>query len=112
MVGMLTLQNLMNGLISGKVASNEEIQKCIVRIYPKVYKSATLGVVSRILEKEPYVLVFDVQGSFVIRYILFLTFSLCYFLGVVGSQIDVPVGIVTAIDLLGFISKCEDHNNS
>lgn len=63
MEGMLTLQNLMNGLISGKVQSNESIWKCIVRIYPKVYKSANLGVVSRILEKESYVLILNVESK-------------------------------------------------
>lgn len=60
---MLTLQNLMNDLISGKIQSNDSIAKCIVRIYPKVYKSVNLGVVSRILEKESYVLVLDTQGN-------------------------------------------------
>lgn len=60
---MLTLQNLMNGLISGKVKSNESIGKCIVRIYPKVNKNMNLGVVSRILEKESYVLILDVQSN-------------------------------------------------
>lgn len=63
---MITLQNLMNGLISGKIQSNEAIEKCIVRIYPKVYKSSTLGVVSRILEKESYALILDVQSKFII----------------------------------------------
>lgn len=61
---MLTLQNLMNGLISGKVQSNESIGKCVIRIYPKVYKSANLGVVSRILEKESYVVILDTQSNY------------------------------------------------
>ncbi|KAG5886814.1 hypothetical protein JTB14_031456 [Gonioctena quinquepunctata] len=85
-IGMLTLQNIMNGLISGKVQSNESIEKCIIRIYPKVYKSANLGVVSRILEKENYVLVLDVEGTGT-------------------AKIEKPVGIVTAINLLQFIQK-------
>lgn len=70
MEGMLTLQNMMNGLISGKVQSNEGVGKCIVRIYPKVYKSMNLGVVSRILEKESYVLILDVQSNSCFFYIL------------------------------------------
>lgn len=61
---MLTLQNLMNGLISGKIQSNEGVGKCVARIFPKVYKSMNLGVVSRILEKESYVLVLEVQGNY------------------------------------------------
>nr|XP_023017435.1 cystathionine beta-synthase-like [Leptinotarsa decemlineata] len=85
-VGMLTLQNLMNGLISGKAKSNESIETCIVRIYPKVYKTANLGVVSRILERESYVIILDAQGTG-------------------SSQVDKPVAIVTAIDLLQFVQK-------
>lgn len=63
MVGMLTLQNLMNGLISGKVTSNQAIERCIVRIYPKVYNSSNLGIVSRILEKEAYVVILESKGN-------------------------------------------------
>ncbi|CAG9813693.1 unnamed protein product [Phaedon cochleariae] len=86
MVGMLTLQNLMNGLISGKVQSNGNFERCIVRIFPKVYTTANLGIVSRILERESYVLILESQGSGV-------------------SRIDKPIGIVTAMDLLPYIQK-------
>lgn len=68
---MLTLQNLMNSLISGKIKSNDGVGKCVVRIYPKVYKSMNLGVVSRILEKELYVLVLDVQGKYYSTFLIF-----------------------------------------
>lgn len=104
---MLTLQNLMNGLISGKIKSNDGVGKCIVRIYPKVHKSMNLGVVSRILEKELYVLVLDVQGKYYLTYLIFI----CQYLltkfhisDIGGIKVDVPVGIVTAMDLLEFIS--------
>lgn len=59
---MVTLQNLMSKLLAGTVKSNETTEKVIVRIYPKVYKTANLGLVSRILEKESYVLLLDKQG--------------------------------------------------
>lgn len=64
MVGMLTSQFLMEKLLTGRIQSNESVEKCIVRIYPKVQKTVNLGVVSRILEREPYVLVLDKQGTF------------------------------------------------
>ncbi|CAG9813687.1 unnamed protein product [Phaedon cochleariae] len=86
MVGMLTLQNLMNGLISGKVQSNGNFERCIVRIFPKVYTTANLGIVSRILERESYVLILESQGSGV-------------------SRIEKPIGIITAMDLLPYIQK-------
>lgn len=60
---MVTLQNLMSKLLDGTVKSNETTEKVIVRIYPKVYKTANLGLVSRILEKESYVLLLDKQGK-------------------------------------------------
>ncbi|XP_056639619.1 cystathionine beta-synthase [Diorhabda sublineata] len=82
MVGMLTLQNLMQGLLSGKVKPEGSIERCLVRIYPKVQKSANLGVVSRILERESYVLVLDSKGTK-----------------------EEPIGIVTAIDLLQYTQK-------
>lgn len=63
---MVTLQNLMNGLISGRVQSNESIEKIVIRIYPKLYNTANLGVVSRVLEKEAYVVILEKHGKFLI----------------------------------------------
>uniref|UniRef100_V5G5S7 Cystathionine beta-synthase n=1 Tax=Anoplophora glabripennis TaxID=217634 RepID=V5G5S7_ANOGL len=85
-VGVVTLQNLMTKLLAGTVQSNENTDKVIVRIYPKVYKTANLGLVSRILEKESYILLLDKQGTG-------------------SSQIEKPLGIITPIDLLQYISK-------
>ncbi|CAH0550348.1 unnamed protein product [Brassicogethes aeneus] len=86
-IGMITLQNLMNGLISGRVQSNQSIESIVMRIYPKVYTTANLGVISRVLEKESYVMILEKQAN--------------------G---DKPVGIVTAIDLLKFISESKPAN--
>lgn len=60
---MVTLQNLMTKLLAGTVQSNENTEKVIVRIYPQVYKTANLGLVSRILEKESYILLLDIEGN-------------------------------------------------
>ncbi|CAH1110573.1 unnamed protein product [Psylliodes chrysocephalus] len=84
MVGMLTSQFLMEKLLTGRIQSNESVEKCIVRIYPKVQKTVNLGVVSRILEKEPYVLVLDKQG-----------------------EVEKPLGIVKPLNLLQYIQKKE-----
>lgn len=60
---MVTLQNLMTKLLAGTVQSNENTEKVIIRIYPQVNKAANLGLVSRILEKESYILLFDTEGN-------------------------------------------------
>ncbi|XP_023029512.2 cystathionine beta-synthase [Leptinotarsa decemlineata] len=85
-VGVVTMQNIVNKVISGNLQANDSVDRCIDRLYPKVLKSANLGLVSRVLEKEPYVMILDVEGTG-------------------PSKINRPVGIVTAIDLLDFIQK-------
>ncbi|CAG9834689.1 unnamed protein product [Diabrotica balteata] len=82
MVGMLTLQNMMQGLLRGTVKSNGTVERCVVRIYPKVQKTASVGLISRILEKESYVVVLDSKGA-----------------------VEKPLGIVTAMDLLQYIQQ-------
>lgn len=57
------MQSLTNGLISGKVQANSKISDCLVRVYPKLFKSANLGVVSRVLEKDSYVVILEAEGN-------------------------------------------------
>ncbi|KAG5878228.1 hypothetical protein JTB14_009207 [Gonioctena quinquepunctata] len=85
-VGIVGVQNLVNKVISGDLKANDDISKCIDRLYPKVPKSANIGLVSRILEKEPYVMIVDVEGTG-------------------PTKVNKPVGIVTAVDLLQFIQQ-------
>ncbi|VEN40179.1 unnamed protein product [Callosobruchus maculatus] len=85
-IGVVTLQNLMTALVETRIKPNESVEKLISRIFPKVYKTTNLGVVSRILEKEPYCLLLESHGSG-------------------ASQVDKPVGIATHIDLIQFITN-------
>lgn len=57
------MQNLMNSLIGGRIEPNESIANALIRIYPKVDKSDNIGLVSRILERESYVLITEKQGN-------------------------------------------------
>ncbi|KAJ8925298.1 hypothetical protein NQ315_009128 [Exocentrus adspersus] len=90
-IGMVVLQNLMSKLLGGVVKANETTEKVITRIYPKVYKNANLGLVSRILEKELYVLLLEKQGTG-------------------NSVIEKPTGIITPMDLMHYISN--DQNKT
>lgn len=60
---MTTMQKLLNVLISGNVKPSDSIEKASVTVFPKVYNSANLGLVSRILERENYVLVLEKQSN-------------------------------------------------
>ncbi|KAJ8941828.1 hypothetical protein NQ314_010270 [Rhamnusium bicolor] len=85
-IGMVTLQNIMSKLISENIQSSENVEKIMTRIYPKLYKSANLGLASRVLEKEPYVVILEKEGTGT-------------------SQVEKPIGILSAIDVLQYISK-------
>ncbi|CAG9859751.1 unnamed protein product [Phyllotreta striolata] len=82
-MGICTSQLLMEKLLNGRIKLNESIETCIIRIYPKVETNTKLSVVSKILERESYVLVLDKQGD-----------------------AEKPVGIIKPLNLLQFI-----HNN-
>ncbi|CAG9818541.1 unnamed protein product [Phaedon cochleariae] len=84
--GVVTIQNLTNKLISGEVKPSDGAGNCIDRVYPKAVTSANLGLISRILEKDPYVLVIESNG-------------------VGAAKVNKPIGVVTGIDLLSFTQK-------
>lgn len=54
---MATITNIMSLLVAKKVQANDPISKAIVSKFRKVSPNTNLGLVSRILETEPYVLV-------------------------------------------------------
>lgn len=60
---VVTMQKLLNVLISGNVKASDLIGKAAITVFPKVYTHATLGLVSRILEREPYVFVVEKQSK-------------------------------------------------
>ncbi|XP_044264616.1 cystathionine beta-synthase isoform X1 [Tribolium madens] len=85
-LSMVTMQKILNVLISGNVKPSDSIDKASVTVFPKVFKNTSLGLVSRVLERENYVLVLEKQNTG-------------------QSTIEKPVGIITAVDLLHYISS-------
>lgn len=84
--GMATIPSLLNMLVSSKVQPNDEIKMAIVRQFRKVACNTTLGVLSRILEKESFVLVVDNKNG--------------------KEEVN---GLLTNIDLLDFITGTENR---
>ncbi|CAH1155341.1 unnamed protein product [Phaedon cochleariae] len=84
--GVVTIQNLTNKLISGELKPSDGAGDCIDRMYPKAVPSANLGLISRILEKDPYVLIIEKNGAG-------------------PTKVFKPIGIVTGVDLLNFTQK-------
>ncbi|ERL88906.1 hypothetical protein D910_06288 [Dendroctonus ponderosae] len=83
-IGMVTLQKLMTAMMTKRLPANSTLESHIVRVYPKLYDSAFLGLICSVLEKEPYVILLKkAEGD---------------------SGVDKPVSIVTPMDVLSYIS--------
>ncbi|XP_015114185.1 cystathionine beta-synthase [Diachasma alloeum] len=61
--GFLTSNTLMTGLISGSAKKTDPADKLICYFFTKLNVNATLGRVSRVLEKEPFVPIIDVSQN-------------------------------------------------
>lgn len=57
--GVVVLNVLMSNLISGAVKLTDFVEKAMIKHYVKVKSSATLGQLSRVLEKESYAVILD-----------------------------------------------------
>ncbi|KAK9299638.1 hypothetical protein QLX08_007432 [Tetragonisca angustula] len=57
--GVISLNKLMSNIISGTVKYTDFVEKAMTKQYVKVKYSASLGYLSRILEKEPYAVIVD-----------------------------------------------------
>ncbi|XP_033227716.1 cystathionine beta-synthase-like isoform X2 [Belonocnema kinseyi] len=80
-VGVVTSNEILSNLISGKINKTEPVDKIICRQFRKENLETPLGKISRILEHENYAVVLD------------------------KSKKDIFVGIITQIDLLNFINN-------
>ncbi|KAF3428070.1 hypothetical protein E2986_09010 [Frieseomelitta varia] len=63
--GVISLNKLMSDTISGTVKYTDFVEKAMTKQYVKVNYSASLGYLSRILEKEPYAVILDDNDAFV-----------------------------------------------
>ncbi|CAH1099213.1 unnamed protein product [Psylliodes chrysocephalus] len=62
-IGVAIRRNIENKLISSESSRTDQIVTCLDRMYSKLPKCSNLGLVSRALEVENYVLVLDSQGE-------------------------------------------------
>jgi cystathionine beta-synthase len=88
-MGMVTEGNLMTNLLHRRVSKSDSVQKVLYKTFKQVPVTATLGQVSRMLDKEPYILVVTEQR--------------CYTDAESANTKQTIFSIVTRIDLLNFI---------
>ncbi|CAG9838323.1 unnamed protein product [Diabrotica balteata] len=84
-VGLATRKNTLNRLIAEE-SPNDEINNCLVRMFSKLPKASSLGLASRVLEVENYVVILDSD-----------------------SGNDVALGVVTSDDILHYIQTHKKH---
>ncbi|XP_076647123.1 cystathionine beta-synthase isoform X1 [Halictus rubicundus] len=63
--GVITFSTFMSELVSGAIKLTESVKKPMTKRYVKVKLSASLGQLSRVLEKEVYAVILDEQHTFV-----------------------------------------------
>lgn len=61
---MATITNIMNMMVKGKVQANDPVENAMVKQFRSVTIDATLGLVSRILELEPFVVILNKGKGF------------------------------------------------
>ena len=89
-LGMMTEGNLMSMLVKKRVSKDDPVSKVLYKSFKQVPTTATLGHVSRLLDREPFVLVVSEQRCS----------------DSTGNDMSVKqtiYSIVTRIDLLNFI---------
>nr|CAD7422047.1 unnamed protein product [Timema poppensis] len=94
---MVTMGNLMSRLINTKALPTDCVEKVLYRQFRKIKLDTNLGRLSRILDKDHFVLVVHSQRLYSNK-------------DVVNSR-EVIIGIVTPIDLLNFITHSQDDKH-
>ncbi|XP_058834881.1 cystathionine beta-synthase-like [Topomyia yanbarensis] len=95
--GMVYLPNLMSKLLNRLASPSDPVSKAIFKQFVKVDRSDSLGHVSRILEKDPFVLVIQKEKRYTNTEIFQLN--------------ETVVGILTQRDMLDYITSAEELVN-
>ncbi|XP_026470149.1 cystathionine beta-synthase [Ctenocephalides felis] len=90
-VGMVTMGNLMNRIVGLKNKPQDPVEKALYKQFRKITLDTTLGRVSRILEKEPFLVVVHNQRQ--------------YSSDKSAQDREVIIGIISNMDLLNYIMK-------
>ncbi|KAM4048317.1 cystathionine beta-synthase isoform 2-T2 [Anomaloglossus baeobatrachus] len=90
-LGMVTLGNMLSSVLAGKVKSSDPVTKVIYKQFTQVHLMDNLGKLSRILETDHFALVVHEQIQ--------------YHNDGSSSKKQMVFGVVTAIDLLNFVTR-------
>jgi len=88
-MGMVSLGNLTSQVVSGRVMPDDPVSKCIFKQFRSVSLATTLGSLSKIFDRDHFVLVITTQR--------------CYTGPGTATTRSVVYGVVTRIDLLNYI---------
>uniref|UniRef100_A0A8C9TY75 Cystathionine beta-synthase n=1 Tax=Scleropages formosus TaxID=113540 RepID=A0A8C9TY75_SCLFO len=94
-LGMVTLGNMLSSVLAGKVKPSDPVSKVLYKQFKQIHLTDNLGKLSRILETDHFALVIHEQiqyGSSNLKQMVF--------------------GVVTAIDLLNFVTAREKRERS
>ncbi|XP_053312796.1 cystathionine beta-synthase isoform X2 [Spea bombifrons] len=90
-LGMVTLGNMLSSVLAGKVKPSDPVSKVIYKQFTQVHLMDNLGKLSRILETDHFALVVHEQIQ--------------YHNDGSSSKKQMVFGVVTAIDLLNFVTR-------
>lgn len=90
-LGMVTLGNMLSSVLAGKVKPSDPVTKVIYKQFTQVHLDDNLGKLSRILETDHFALVVHEQIQ--------------YHNDGSSSKKQMVFGVVTAIDLLNFLTR-------
>ncbi|XP_037552580.1 cystathionine beta-synthase [Nematolebias whitei] len=97
-LGMVTLGNILSSILAGKIKVSDPVSKVLYKQFRQIRLTGSLGKLSRILETDHFALVVHEQiqyltdGSTVLKQMVF--------------------GVVTAVDLLNFVTGIEKRERS
>ncbi|XP_044297503.1 cystathionine beta-synthase-like protein isoform X3 [Varanus komodoensis] len=97
-LGMVTLGNMLSSVLAGKVQPSDQVNKIIYKQFKKIHLHDNLGKLSQILEIDHFALVVHEQIQ--------------YHSDGNSSKRQMVFGVVTAIDLLNFVTTREQQNKA
>ncbi|XP_068127144.1 cystathionine beta-synthase [Hyperolius riggenbachi] len=97
-LGMVTLGNMLSSVLAGKVKPSDPVSKVIYKQFSQVHLNDNLGRLSRILETDHFALVVHEQIQ--------------YLSDGSSSKKQMVFGVVTAIDLLNYVTRERERRAS
>uniref|UniRef100_A0A1A7XGM1 Cystathionine beta-synthase n=1 Tax=Iconisemion striatum TaxID=60296 RepID=A0A1A7XGM1_9TELE len=97
-LGMVTLGNMLSSILAGKIRLSDPVSKVLYKQFRRIRLTDSLGKLSRILETDHFALVVHEQNQYLTN----------------GSTVlkQMVFGVVTAVDLLNFVTGVERRERS